>query len=156
MNIWRRGPLSRNPYSRTAFRVTRVPRETARHKTVVQIIGQTRKVVGNSQEHTIAGKPVTVVELNEAQQIILDPQQRIIEELLEHPTEKLHLERVRKLAREIAESMSGPASATSGAGARYWARNIVAQFLDAAPGPDPSFGALEMSVIPPFGRQGED
>jgi hypothetical protein len=33
---------------------------------------------------------------------------------------------------------------------------MARQFLDSIPGPDPSFGALELDFVPPFGRPGEE
>jgi hypothetical protein len=85
INPWRRGPLTVNPYYRTAFAVTRVPREVVQRKTVVGVIGQTRKVVRTDpRAHELVGGPVTEPELNAAEQILLDPHRRVIEELLTH------------------------------------------------------------------------
>ncbi len=161
MNIWRRGSLSRNPYRRTAFRVARVPREVVRHRTIVELIGRTKRIVNTKpQEHTIDGKSVTLTEVNMAEQILLDPKQRILEELLEHSLEKPPLARVRKLAQEAALAMEietvEQLPVTNLIALQVWASDLVQKFLGDAPDPDPSFGALELDIIPPFGNAGDE
>jgi hypothetical protein len=157
MNIWRRGPLTQNPYLRTAFRVARVPREITRRRTLVRLVNQTRHVVSiDPQAHTIRGAPVTMTKLNAAEQILLDPPQRILEELLEHAAEAPPLEQVRKLAAEatraLAEDGLTSAPVTNLRGLQLWAHSLAQQFLESVPGPDPSFGALELDIVPPFGH----
>lgn len=160
MNLWRRGSLTRNPYHRTAFAVAQVPREVVRHSILVKLLGQTRRIVNaDPQAHTIQGEPVTGAEINAAEQILLDPRQRIVEELLVHATEKPPLEQVRQLAREVAEAMSVGSEAvpvTNIAAFEGLAQYLVARFLAGAPSAELSFGALELDLVPPFGRPGED
>ena len=159
MNIWCRGSLTRNPYVRTAFRVARIPREIVRHQTLIQSIGTTKRIVSaDPQAHVIGGEPVTHAEINVAEQILVNPSRRIVEELLEHATERPPLERVRKLAREAGGMMgaheAGRLPVANLSGLRAWADVLVQQFLDDAPPPDPSFGALELKIVPPFGQSG--
>ncbi len=161
MNVWRRGSLTENPYYRTAFRVGRVPRDVVRHRTVVQLLGQTRRIVAaDPQAHTVHSEPVTDAMLNAAEQVLLDPKQRIVEELLEHAPEEPPLERVRQLAQQAAALLAadddGPPVPGNLEVLRPWAGALVEQFLEAVPGPDPSFGALELDLVPPFGRPGEE
>lgn len=156
MNPWRRSSLTHNPYSRTAFRVARVPREITRRKTLVQLIGQTENFVKtHPQAHTIEGTPVTRAELNAVGKILLDPKQRIVAELLEHATESLPLADVRKLFAEVTEAMrvesSVPLPLTDLRVLEGWVRSLLQQFLIDTPPVDPSFGALELELIPPFG-----
>lgn len=156
MNVWRRSPqLSKNPYARTAFRMARVQREMVRHSTIVKLIGMTRNVVkADPEAHVIAGLPVSITELNAAEKILTDSKQRVLEELLEHAAERPKLEHVKHLAREVAESLAVDEAGQQGfdqAGLRQWANGLVQQFLDRAHQPDPSFGALETGLIPPFG-----
>src|SRR6266542_4006140 len=107
MNVWHRGSLTENPYYRTAFRVGRVPRDVVRHRTVVQLLGQTRRIVAaDPQAHTVRGEPVTDAMLNAAEQVLLDAKQRIVEELLEHAAEEPPLDRVRQLARQAAAALA--------------------------------------------------
>jgi hypothetical protein len=163
MNPWRRGPLTRNPYARTPFRVARVPREVTRRKTLLQIIGQTENLL--SAGHEVGGEPVTQAELNATAQVLLDAKQRILAELLEHATERPPLERVRRLAREAAETMAAETeSPTPEADAAtpcfrnlraldIWAQHLAQKFLEQADAPDASFGAFELTPVPPFGRR---
>ena len=154
MNPWRRGPLTRNPYIRTAFRVARVPREITRRRTLLQIISQTENLLGKG--YYIEDEPVSQAELNVMTQILLDARQRIVAELLEHATEKPPLDRVRKLAREVAIAMTpedeaGPIEITNLRVLDLWEQHLVQQFLEQAPALDPSFGATELRLVPPFG-----
>ena len=160
MNVWRRGSLTTNPYVRTAFRVARVPRETTRHKTIVQLVGQTRRIVRvDPQAHAILGEPVTDAEINAAEQVLLDPKRRIMEELLHHAAEKPPLDRVRKQAAQAAEAMASEDSEdlpiTNLSALESWARRIVTDLVEASPPTDPSFGALELELLPPYGRRRE-
>lgn len=160
MNIWRRGSLTQNPYYRTLFRITRVPREITRHRTIVTLIGQTRQLVNaDPLSHQINGSPVTDAEINAADPALTDPKRRIIEELLEHAAEEPPLGQVRKLAKEVAEAMAvdpsekltiNDLSALEGL-----ARSLIRQFLEQAPQSSPSFGALELEIVPPFGKVDE-
>jgi len=159
MSLWRRGPLDRNPYVRNAFRVARVPREVTRHRILVQLIEETKRVARDPEAHRITGQPVTDTEINAAEQMLLDARQRIAEELLAHAAERPPLDEVRKRAREAAKLLAGEepgklvlenVRALEGA---FTA--LVREFLAAGPGPDPSFGALELNLPPPFGGRQE-
>jgi len=160
MNPWRRGSLLVNPYYRNAFRVARVPREAVRHLTMVQLISQTKQLIAaDPGAHSIAGKPVTESDVNEASQILLDAPQRIVEELLVHSSETAPLEGLRARLREVAAVMTGEASTPL---VPDWhtlllpiAADVVEKFLRAEPCPDPCFGALELKLIPPFGEPEE-
>jgi len=154
--IWLRGSLAANPYHRTAFRVARVPREIVRHRTVVQLIGQTRQLIqSNPGAHSIGGEPVRASDVNTAEQVLLDPAQRVIEELLEHATEKPPIERLRRLLREVVAAMAVPDGDASPAQAipalAELKASCVTAFLQNVPRPDPSFGGLELATPPAFG-----
>ncbi len=156
MNIWRRGSLSKNPYYRTAFCVARVSCETTRHRTIVQLIGQTRRIVNtNLQAHMIKAEPVSDAEINTAEQILLDPKQRIVEELLQHTTEKPPLARIHRLVKKVTESMTSEnieqLPVTNFGGLQTWARSLVHQFINGKSDTKSSFGAFELNVAPPFG-----
>jgi hypothetical protein len=154
MNIWRRQPIDRNPYVRNAFRVARVGRDVVRLPVLVQRINQTRQIAA-AGKHTIAGNPVSLEEVNEAAQILSAAPRRIAEELLEHEPERMPLERLRKLAQEAAEHLdcgtSEPPAIVNCADLQPLAQAVVKEFLRAMPGSDPSFGALELLIPPPFG-----
>ena len=161
MNIWRRAALNKNPYYRTAFRLARVPRETVQHATMVRLLGQTRKVVdADPQAHRISGEAVTRTDINAAEQILLDPKQRIAEELLHHATELPPLQAVRKLNAEVAACLEADASPVlrpgNPEGLAALAQILVQRYLSTVPEPTPSFGALELELVPPFGSPEEE
>ena len=160
-NVWRRGPITQNPYVRTAFRITRVSRETARRAAVVQRIGQTKRMVETIPgAHKIAGEPVVLADVIAAEQLLLDPAQRVPEELLHHAAEKPPTDYARRLAQQAADAMraetgtNADESAVAAAAGIALARYVVGQFLGAGDGPDLAFGALELTIEPPFGREG--
>lgn len=155
MNPWRRGPVTQNPYYRTAFRVTRVPREITRHSTVVKMIGQTRNVVESDlSNHGIAGEPVTMAELNAAEKVILNAVSRLHEELLHHAAEPSPFGQLRKLALEVEKQLANPEtpplSISRPAVFRPLAEHVLGLALESLPKPDPSFGARELGMPPPF------
>lgn len=157
MNTWRRGAIDQNPYTRTKFRVARVPREVVQHAMMVGIIGQTRQIVNHDPKaHSIGGVPVTTADVLVAEQALLDPRQRILEELLHHATERLPMARVRELAGKSAEILAaddpGPLPVTKPAALRVLAAEIVRLCNERAPLPPPSLGALELELPPPFGH----
>lgn len=161
MSIWRRGSLEENPYVRTAFRVARVPREVVRHRSVAELVAQTRRLVSaDPKGHLIRGEPVTEAELNAAEQVLLDPARRVQEELLHHAEERLPLKRLRDLARELdaalADPDEGPLPVRSYEALRPWSASLVADWLATLPRPDPSLGALELELLPPFGPLEEE
>lgn len=161
MNLWRRGPLSQNPYLRNAFRVTRVPRESTNRRTIVQLSGQTRRIIStNPTAHQIAGTPVTLADFNAASQVLQDARARIAEELLHHAAEKAPLDRVRALAQRAARTLAGDAqgfwSPTDLALLRPWLAALVRRFLDETPAIDPAFGAQELDLVSPLGHPEEE
>lgn len=61
MNIWRRGPIGKNPYQHTAFRVTRVPRGAADRALVIELVGQIRQLIeADPEAHSVNGQRVTM------------------------------------------------------------------------------------------------
>lgn len=159
MNVWLTGSLAENPYYRTAFRITRTPREVVRRRTVVQVIGQTRRILqADPAAHAIAGKPVTPAELHAAEQVLMDPKRRLSAELLHHAAEAASLNRVSQLAKEAAAAME-PCGEAEQPAPRFkvlapWARRLAEELLEAAPAADPRFGAAETDPPPPFGNVG--
>lgn len=158
MNIWRRGPLDKNPYRRTAFRVARVQREIVQHRRLVQLIGQTKLIAQDPRAHLIGGEAVSLAEINAAVQVLLDAKLRIAEELLEHATERPPMDALRKLAREASEALlyeSKEMATSNYDGLQIWVQDLVQQYLETTLPASPSFGALELTLVPPFGRAGE-
>jgi hypothetical protein len=158
MNIWRKGSIHQNPYYRSAFRICRVPGEMTRHRTLVRTIGRTRKIVKTAPErHQINGEAVSDAELNAAEEILLDPQQRMAEELLYHATENPPLKRLKQLAAEAAGAMGGeePLEITDFSWLNAWAAILCERFLVEQPLTEIAFGPLALRMAPPFGPRDE-
>jgi hypothetical protein len=156
MNVWRRGSLSRNPYERTAFRVARVPREVVRRRTVIQMITQTKRIAERDPKScAIHGQPVTLEEINGAEQILLSPPQRILEELLTHRSERLPLTQVESLARDAEElirsELADGLKPVDMSSRRILLREFVRRYLERVGTTGPGVGALELTLAPPFG-----
>lgn len=157
LNLWRRGPLQRNPYRQTAFRLARVPREVTDRSMVVELVAQTRQVSElDPQAHLVDGHPVSASDLNQAELVLLAPSRRVLEELLEPGVESVARDRLRGLAREAAERL-----APRNAGARHWTRPGVVEGwlaeafreeLEAGPGDAGGAGTGEADLLPPWGR----
>ena len=153
MNPWRNGSVLRNPYHQTAFRVARLPVQIARHRAVVQYLRDTMRFISSRPgEHAIAGEPVTEAILNQAEQVLLDAPQRIVEELLEHPVEKSPLDDLRRLAAEWKKEISSAPVWSDGLNAV--ARELVEEFLQEEPPEDVCAGDMDRTPVPPFGRLG--
>lgn len=158
-NIWRRGPLGRNPYHYTAFRVTRVPREAADRALVVELVGQIRQFVeADPDAHRINGQKVSENDLNQAELILLDPQRRLVEELLEHPAEVPGNDRIEDLIRQVVAHLGTQEGQTLAWTNRQalaaWLKEFCRRYLAQAPAADPTFGAAELDLVPPWGRSG--
>jgi len=156
-NPWRQGSLLKNPYYRTAFRMARVPREIVRYRTLVQMITQTKNVVGRDPlAHTIKSEPVSETDVNAAEQILLNPAARMAEELLHHATETTPFDPLRACLRTAAALLQPDNQAPAWVNYRWlelWAGGIIEDGLAQLPVPPVSLGARELALIPPFGNR---
>jgi hypothetical protein len=158
MSIWSRESLDENPYYYTAFRIARVSRETTRHKVIVKRVGSTRRIIDRDpDQHQIQGKAVTEADVNVAEQVLVDAHRRIEEELIEHAAEELPLKQLHALSQRAAQAMAVNEQiqlpVTNLEALRPWAARVVEQFLDGQPASSALFGALELDIVPPFGRE---
>lgn len=155
MNPWRRGPVTTNPYARTAFRVAGVSRDVVRHRSLVQRLAETRNVIhSDPAAHVIGCRPVTPEEINAAEEVLLDPKRRVTEELFHHAREELAVAPLRELIRRCEETVASDArSLEQGrcAALKSLATHLQGLYLEQAGGADPFLGALETGLVPPFG-----
>jgi hypothetical protein len=161
MNVWRRGSVTENPYTRTPFRVAIMTKEVTRRATIVQYIEGARAVVNADPEaHKVGGKAVTLEEINQAEAILLSPEKRILEDLLSHAPEVLPLERVRQLAKKVEEAIVLDTQAAGASPDRETLEtllhDLITRYLDSTNPAEPWFGALETAPVPPFGEQGKE
>ena len=161
MSIWQHGSVAENPYLRTPFRVAMLPREVVRRASLVQRIGQARSIAtANPRANSIRGSAVSLAEVNDADEILLKPERRILAELLVHATETPPLSRVRALARKAASDLARPDDDTPTgidcAKLKPLLVDLVGHCLDGMEPAEPSFGALETTLVPPFGQRQEE
>lgn len=157
LNLWRRGPLNRNPYRHTAFRLARVPREIADRAMVVELVAQVRQVSEMDPEsHRVDGRPVSASEVNQAELTLLDPQKRVLEELLEHGFPSVARDRLAALANEAASRLSpsdnSPRPWIRTEAMSAWLADAFAEDVSRDPGVSSRVGAAEVDLIPPWGR----
>lgn len=162
MKIWRHGNITNNPYQRTAFRVTRVPREVTRRRTIAHLIMQTKRMVkADPRSHIVEGKPVTLAEINKAEAVVLDVRKRILEEMMAHGREIPPLQRLEELTRKALDMIQYERKAESKDLVNHKALRVVLQdliqlYLNDVQAPEPCFGALELTLFPPFGPLKEE
>jgi hypothetical protein len=88
-NLWRRRPLSENPYDWTAFQIVGISPDVVGRRAINAAVANARKVLqALPGQRRIAGKAVDQADLTAASQILTDPGKRILEELLEHHPEE--------------------------------------------------------------------
>ena len=162
MNVWMKKNIMENPYYRNAFRVTKVPRGLAKHKTVVKQIGRTKKLIdADPKAHVINGEEVTHAEVNAAEEVIMDPEKRMYEELLEHASEKLNMKELKKIIGEIdllleADDLDQQ-PITNPVFLNMWAQQLIIDYINNSRDESSvSCGDLETRMIPPFGLTGGD
>ncbi len=160
MNVWMKKAITDNPYYRTAFRLTKVSRELVQHKTVVKQISRTKTIIDvNPQAHVINGQEASHAEINAAEEIIMNPEKRMYEELLEHASEKLNMKAIKNLIEEINILLEPDAldelQISSLNFLKAWAQHLMLEYVENTQEETASFGYLEMKVIPPFGLTGD-
>jgi hypothetical protein len=156
--------LTENPYVRTAFRIVKMARQVASRRTMVQRIHDARSIAQTDAEsRSILGRPVTLEEINKAEAILLSAEDRILEELLVHATERPSRKRAGELARRAAEAMTPddapaadeqPPAAVNPKALQPLLDELAGKSLDAMGPAEAAFGAEELTVVPPFGQAG--
>jgi hypothetical protein len=88
-NLWRRRPLTENPYDWTAFQIVDLSPDVVGRRAINATVANARKVLqALPGQRRIAGKAIDQADLTAASQILTDPNKRLIEELLEHHPEE--------------------------------------------------------------------
>jgi DNA-binding transcriptional ArsR family regulator len=153
LNVWRRGPLTRNPYHETAFKTLGLPPEATRAE-IDQRAGERQAAVAAVPDRYRLGERfLTAADVTQARAVLLDPTRRLIEELLEHTTEILPREELeRALARLpvpdwTAESPGPHSLAFLGCAAQ----DLALDFLRGLPLTEPPPFPVDARLVPPFG-----
>lgn len=105
-NPWRRGPITRNPYYRTAFHVSAVSPSTVSRKDLREDLRQAQDLVRRIPgARSIGGEAVTEADVLAAGRILSDPSERLEEELLAHYPESFATPLVEHLRASLLASM---------------------------------------------------
>jgi hypothetical protein len=165
-NPWRKGPLTVNPYYRTAFRALGIERDAAwlaRDAAWRADLGervQSRgRVVKHKPGHLRLGEqPLTLADVTDAGKTLADPTGSILEELLEHQKEDLPTDEIERLAARLPrpdwpERVPEPRHLT------FLLRavpDLLQAFLeDGMPVDVPAY-PVDTDLIPPFSLSEED
>ncbi len=157
-SLWtEKGPVSVNPYDLSAFKAAGVPPDLMQPEQINQMIEQRRQAVQVMPGRIIfAGRPLTLADLTAARRLLLDPNQRMLESLLEHtpesfPAEELEVlrERMRNLpvdlpAAAVEERLPGVLVRLTQTLACSFAAELPAIEVPARP--------VDLDPIPPFGK----
>lgn len=97
-NIWKKGPLTINPYYETAFQALGITRDVTSRAEIGQKIEERRQaVVMMPGFYKLGKRALTEPDVTNAGQIMSDPTRRILEELLEHKPERLQVDEIERL-----------------------------------------------------------
>jgi len=103
-NIWIKGPLTVNPYYETAFKILGISPDMTSPVQISQKIEERRQAVRNKPGFYKLGKrDLTLSDINSASQTLLNPTERILEEILEHKPEQLEIEEIKRLKSRLPE-----------------------------------------------------
>jgi hypothetical protein len=151
-NPWSRGNCRINPYYVTAFRAAGIDRNVTAPAEVDQRIAERREAVKSAPGYYRLGdRALTLEDLTEAREILLDPARRIGEELLEHAPEALEVEELSRLAAGLPPP-PGPEEPPRPRHMRFLLRvvqDVARQALASLPAADVP-PAVPLSIIPPF------
>jgi len=97
-NIWKKGPLTTNPYYETAFKALGITRDVTSLAEIGQKVEERRQAVGSVPGfYTLGERELTQEDITNARQILFNPTRRILEELLEHKPERLQVDEIERL-----------------------------------------------------------
>jgi hypothetical protein len=153
-NIWRKGPLTTNPYYETAFQALGIARDVTSRATIGQKVEERRQAVAMMPGfYTLGERPLTEPDIADAAQIMSDPTRRILEELLEHKPESLQVDEIER----IRARLKAPDWPEEPPGLRHLAflLRVVQEFAlehlkSLPPAKVPPF-PIDTDPIPPFG-----
>jgi hypothetical protein len=92
----------KNPYLYNAFETVNIEPSLTSWRKVRNIIRQRKRAVEVSSPK-IYGEQVDVADINQAEEILQDPNKRIAEELLQHKVHKLNITELKTLCNEFKE-----------------------------------------------------
>lgn len=157
-NIWKKGPLSVNPYHENAFQVLGLTRDVTSRADIDQRVGERREAVRNMPgHHRLGGRDLTLADVTRARRTLLDPTSRILEGLLEHRPEVPEVEEIERIEkRSPAPEVPAASSPHNLRFLLLGRRELAFELLEnLAPVEVPAF-PVDLTPIPPFGIIEED
>jgi hypothetical protein len=154
-NIFRREDLALSPYRRTAFKALGLTANQVDRASIVHAAEARRQAVTHVPGyHQLGGRPLTLADINRAEEALLDPNRRVIEELLEHAPEQPVVDQLQVMASRLeAPDWPVPFRAPRQPGIlALVAQELVRNQLLALPSPDLPPFPIDTSPIPPFPR----
>lgn len=155
-NIWKKkGPITSNPYHQAAFKAVGMSRSVIAPDQVAQVIEQRRQALrAIPGAFQFDGRELTQSDITAARQILLDPNQRMLEELLEHQPEEFPSDELDRLYTRLVSldwDMPPPNQPNTKFLLRV-AQELARQFADELPLADPAPYPVDGDLIPPFGK----
>jgi hypothetical protein len=155
-NIWKtKGPVTSNPYHQTAFKAIGMNRSVVAPDQVAQIIEQRRQALrAMPGVFKFDSRELTQADITMARQILLDPHQRMLEELLEHQPEEFPTDELDRLYARLV-SLGWEMPPPDQPNAKFLlrvAQELAHQFADELPLTDPAPYPVDSDLIPPFGK----
>lgn len=155
-NIWRDGrDLETNPYHETAFKAAGVTRDASPEDIERSIQGRLKIIKRMGLGYLVLkNRSLDNTDIARARQILLgNPTRRILEELLEHQSEPLPVERLVALQTRLEQLISG--EPPPGLDAQQFAydcvRALALDVLEQMPVQDTPPFPIDTTPIPPFG-----
>jgi hypothetical protein len=158
-NIWKKGPLTINPYYETAFRVLGITRDVTSRAEIGQRIEERRQAVAMMPGfYNVGERPLTGSDITAAGQILSDPTRRILEELLEHRPESLPVDEVERVRARLAmpDWPDGPLPLRHLAFLLRVVQEMAQDYLENLPPVEVPPFPIDIRSIPPFGLLEEE
>ncbi len=157
-NIWKKGPLTTNPYYETAFQTLGITRDVTSRAEIRQRVEERRQAVRAVPGfYTLGERALAETDVTRASQILSEPTRRILEELLEHKPERLQVDEIERLRDKLkmpdwSEELPAPRHL------KFLLRvvqELVLEYLkNLPPVENPPF-PVDVNPIPPFGLKEE-
>lgn len=155
-NIWKKGPLTTNPYYETAFQALGITRDVTARSEIAQKIEERRQAVAHVPGYYRLGKrALTQADVAKASQILLNPTERILEELLEHQPETPQTEALERFKSRLPPMPPDwPESPPPPQHLRFLllaVQEYAREYLDSLPPVEVPAFPVDLRPIPPFG-----
>ena len=153
-NIWNRGSVTINPYHENAFKAIGMRRDVVAPDQVSQKVEERRQAVQVLPGvFKFAGRELTQADITRARQVLFDPNQRMVEELLEHQPEVFPGDDLERILTHLAapDWPQEPPPLRSLAFLLRVVQDLAVQFAGDLPPIEVPPYPVDTTPIPPFG-----